>query len=148
MQDDHDLAVREFLGVVRPAVPDQDLARAVVAGRNVAVEVDVVERVILDVDREVILLGVGRDAFGHRPGHENAALLEPEIPMQAARVVLLHDEPRRLGLLARDLGARFGCLFEIAFGLVLGKFLGHSSKVRPQRLSPSSFAPPGRSLPS
>gem|GEM_PF-6285418 len=92
-------------------------------------EVDVVERVILDVDREVILLGVGRDALGHRPGNKDAVLLEPEIPMQSARVMLLYDEPRRLGLLARDLGAWFRCLFEIAFGLVLGKLLGHRSRL-------------------
>src|SRR5260370_1058634 len=91
-------------------------------------------------------IGSMRSRLGCRPGHENASLLEPEIPMQAACVVLLHDEPRRLGLLARDLGAWFGRFLEIAFGLVLGKLSGHSSKVRPQRLSPSSVAPPGRSL--
>src|SRR5260370_25355483 len=94
----------------------------------------------------MILLGVGRDAFRHRPGDKDAVLLEPEIPMQPARVVLLDDEPRRLGLLARDLGAWFGCFLEIPFGLVLGKLLGHNSKVSPQRLSASSGAPPTRSL--
>jgi hypothetical protein len=45
--------------------------------------------------------------------------------MQPARVVLLDDEPRRLGLLARDLGAWFGCFLEIALGLILRELLGH-----------------------
>ena len=44
---------------------------------------------------------------------------------QAAGVMFLHDKPRRLGLLAGNLGARFGCLFEIALGLVLGELFGH-----------------------
>jgi len=67
VEDDHDLAVGEFLRLVRSAVPDQDLSGAVVPCGNVAVKVDVIEWVILDVDREVICLGVQGHAFRDRP---------------------------------------------------------------------------------
>jgi len=128
VEDDHDLAVRPLLGLVRPVVPDRDVTRAVVAGRDVAPEVDVVERVVLDVNGEVVLLGVGGHAFGHRPRDENAIPFEPEIPVQAARVMLLHHKPRRLGRFPGNLGAGFWCLLEIALGLVLGELFGHLRK--------------------
>ena len=104
VQDDHHLAVGPLLGFVGAVVPDRDLAGAVVAGRDLAREVDVAERMVLHVDREVVLLGIGRDAFGHGPRHENAVALEPEVPVQASSVVLLNDEPERPGSLARQPG--------------------------------------------
>src|SRR5437899_3535254 len=57
-QDDHHLAVRPLFRLVGTAVPDLHRASAVLALRDLAGEVDVVERVILDVDGEVVLLGV------------------------------------------------------------------------------------------
>ena len=103
-------------------------ARAVVALRDLTGEVDVVERVVFDVDREVIFLGVRRDALGYSPRDEHAVLLEPEVPVQAAGGVLLHHEPRRLGGFAGHLGAGFWCLLEVSLGLVLGELLGHLKK--------------------
>src|SRR6202171_1830456 len=94
VEDDHDFAVGPVLDVVSAAVPDQNLARAVVAGRDVAMKVDVVERVVLHVDREVIGLRVHGNALRDRPGDEHAIVLEPEVPVQPPRVVLLDDEPR------------------------------------------------------
>jgi hypothetical protein len=44
-------------------------------------------------------------------------------------MVLLDDEPRRLGLFAGDLGARFGGVLEITLGLVLGELFGHGSRL-------------------
>src|SRR5712664_135482 len=67
VEDDHDLAVGKFLGLVGSVVPDQDLARAVVARGNVAVKVDVVERMVLDVDSQVICFRVHRDALRDCP---------------------------------------------------------------------------------
>jgi hypothetical protein len=40
-------------------------------------------------------------------------------------MVFLDDEPRRLGLLARDLGAGFWSFLEISLGLVLRELPGH-----------------------
>src|SRR5260370_20795989 len=103
------------------------MSRAIVAGRDFAPEIDVVEWMVLHVDGEMVLLGVGGHALWHGPRNQNAIALEPEIPVQAARVVLLHHEPRRPGRLAGDLGAGFGCFLEIALGLVLRELLGHVS---------------------
>jgi hypothetical protein len=51
--------------------------------------------VVLDVDREVVALGVRGDSLGNGPGHQRAVALEPEVPVEAAGVVLLDDEARR-----------------------------------------------------
>src|SRR5712691_4184301 len=134
VQRDHYLAVRPLVGLVRAAVPDLHRATAVLALWDLTREVDVVQRVVLDVDGEVVLLGVGWYALGHRPGDEHPILLESEIPVQAARGMLLHDEPRRLGDLARHLGAGFRCFLEISLGLVLSQLAGHRSRLGHGRL--------------
>ena len=81
--------------LVRAAVPDLDRARAVVPLRDLALEAPVLERMVLDVDREVLLAGLERDAFRHRPRGEDAVALEPEVVVQPPRVVPLNDEDRR-----------------------------------------------------
>ena len=63
--------------------------------RDLAVEVQVLERVVLGADREVVAARVRRDALRDRPRGQRAVVLEPQIPVQRARVVLLDDEPRR-----------------------------------------------------
>ena len=56
-------------------------------------ELEVLERVVLGAHGEVVALRVGRDAARHRPGREHAVVLEPQVPVQPPRVVLLDDEP-------------------------------------------------------
>ena len=75
------------------AVPDDDGARAVVVGRDDALEVDVVDGVVLDVHREALVGGVRRRPLRHGPRLQHAVELEPEVVVSAARGVLLHDEP-------------------------------------------------------
>src|SRR5207248_9005920 len=100
---DHHLSVRPLDRVVGPFVPDQDLPAAVLTFWDLAGELEVFERVVLHVHGEVILLWIRRDAFGDRPRNSHPVLLEPKVPVQPARVVLLDHKPRRLGLLAGDL---------------------------------------------
>jgi hypothetical protein len=83
-----------------PAIPDDDGARAVVVGRNHALEVDVVDGVVLDVDREPLVRRVRRRPLRNGPRLQHAIELEAEVVMSAPRRVLLHDEP---------LPARQGC---------------------------------------
>src|SRR6202008_435915 len=64
--------------LVRPGVPDLDGARAVVSLRNLPLEASVFQRVILDVNREMLLAGLERNALRHRPRREHAAALETE----------------------------------------------------------------------
>ncbi len=87
-------AVLLVLGRRPPAtVPDDHVAAAVLAGRDDALEVGVVERVVLHMNGEV----AGRQDRAWGPGdgptHQHTAHLEPEVVVQPAGAVALHDEP-------------------------------------------------------
>ena len=79
------------------AIPCLDRAGAVIALRYDALEIGVVERVILGPDREPLVGRIAGRAFRHRPAPQHAAIFEAEIPVQAPRCMLLHDEDRRGG---------------------------------------------------
>lgn len=53
------------------------------------------ERVVLHVHPEVVGPAVGRKALRHRPRREDAVVLEAQVPVVQAGVVLLDDEGRR-----------------------------------------------------
>ena len=78
----------------RPAalVPDDHGAAAVLALGDRALEGEVLQRMVLRVDREALLPANEARAPRHRPALENAVELQPEIVVEAARVVLLDDE--------------------------------------------------------
>ncbi len=82
------------------AVPDDDGAGAVVVGRDHALEVHVVDGVVLDVHRQPLVGRIRRRPLRHGPGLQHAVELEPKVVVSPARGVLLHDEP---------LAARQGC---------------------------------------
>src|SRR5690606_8804712 len=82
--------------VPRPGagVPDDDVAAAVLPGRDDALEVEVLHRVVLDVDREAPGGGVEGGPLGHRPAGQDAVDLEPEVVVEPGRPVPLDDEDR------------------------------------------------------
>ena len=96
--------------LVGSPVPDLDRAGAVLPGRDLALEVAVVERVILDVHRQVPLAERERDALRHRPAQEHPVPLEAEVVVEAAGGVALDDEAERVARLAspNGSGVRFG----------------------------------------
>ena len=87
------------------AVPGLHRAGAVLAVRDGALEVGIVDRVVLDMRRDVLDGGIERRALAHRPAPQHAVVLQAEVVVQAGavRLVLLHDEDRRV------LGAREPC---------------------------------------
>src|SRR6185295_1565150 len=85
------------LGLPRAPVPDDDVAGAVLLRRDDPFEVEVLDRVILDVDGHPALPGSERGSARHGPRHEDAADLEPEVVMEARRPVTLHDEAPAAG---------------------------------------------------
>ena len=95
-----DLAVEHALRGIderaeQAAVPRDHRAGAVVARRDHGLEVDVLEWVVLDLDREPLVVGIHRRLLGHRPGAQHAVDLEPEGPVHPGRVVLVnHQQPR------------------------------------------------------
>ena len=99
------------------AVPDDDLAGAVLALRDLAFEIGVVERVVLDVHRQPAHARVQAGSLGHRPTLEHLAELQAQVIMQSPGVVLLDHE--EIAGRADGLAARFGRDREVAF-LVIG----------------------------
>jgi len=101
-QDELDLAVaKPLVGVDQrlpnAAVPGRDRPGAVVALRDAALEVGVIQRVVLDMHGDSLVGRVERGAFAHRPAPQHVIVLQAEIPVQpgAVRQVLLHHEDRR-----------------------------------------------------
>ena len=82
----------------RAPVPDDHVAAAVLALGDDALEVEVLDRVVLDVHREPPRLRVERRPLRHRPAGQHAVDLEPEVVVQAAGPVALHDEPATVAL--------------------------------------------------
>ena len=80
------------------AVPYDHGAGAVVALRDDSLEVAVLERVIFDFDRQAFVGGIGGWPFWNGPGPEDAVHLEAQVPMQARRVMHVHNQQTaRLG---------------------------------------------------
>ena len=114
----------------RAAVPDIDTTRTVVAGRNVSRELRVFERMVFGLDRETLDRRIVARTFWHGPALEHAVQFEPEVVMQVARGVTLHDELERgvhLRALRRrrvriDAATRFGRGAEVALGVIVAEF--------------------------
>jgi hypothetical protein len=108
------------LGLPRAVVPHDDGAAAVLTRRDHALEVGVVERVILGPHGEPALGRREARALGHRPRPHHALVLEPEVVVHPARGVLLDDErASRTGLC--PFAAGLGGLREVAHRAVLGE---------------------------
>ncbi len=82
-------------------------------------EVEVLERVVFGPDGEAIIGRVGRDPVWDRPRRQRTIVLEPKIPVQARRVVLLDDEAAVRPGARRRLFARRLCRgAEVALGSI------------------------------
>src|SRR5690606_3349702 len=66
---------------------------------------------------------IRRRALGHRPALQHAIGLEPEIPVQPGRIVLL-DNKAIAALARRALARRLGGLLEVALLVVFGQRIG------------------------
>ncbi len=74
------------------AIPQQHRAAAVFALRNNSLELTVIERVVLDMDRQSLFSRIEARPLGHRPALQDAVELEAEIIMEPARRMLLDDK--------------------------------------------------------
>ena len=90
---DDDLARVPLLGLVGAGVPDRHRAAAVLAGRDLAGELQVLHRVVLGAHGQPDRLRVGGQALRHRPGRQHAVALQAHVPVQPAGVVFLDHEP-------------------------------------------------------
>lgn len=67
VETDNDLFVAPLLQLESALVPDRYMTAAVFARRDVALEVGVVHRMVLGLDREPVLVRVGGEVLGHGP---------------------------------------------------------------------------------
>ena len=92
---------------------------------------------IFSADCQALVGRVGARPAGHRPGFEHAIDLQPEIPMQPRRRVLLDDETAAAAFVGLGaslwLARRFTGFGEIALAIVFGQqvsgggFFAHGS---------------------
>jgi hypothetical protein len=115
VEGDLDLALLPLVQLVGALVPDRHRARAVLPLGDLAVELEVLERVILGVHGQPVVRRGGRDAVGDGPGGQHAVVLEAQVPVQAGGVVLLDDEAAAGGRWGR-LAGRLGGGFEVTLG--------------------------------
>src|SRR4051812_26397462 len=73
-------------------VPEHDGAAAILALRDGALEVPVIERVILGLDGKALVAGVKRRALGQGPGFKDAIDLKTQVIVKPCRGVLLDDK--------------------------------------------------------
>src|SRR5215207_1839512 len=104
------------IGRPRALVPDHDGAAAVLAFGDDALEVAIVERMVLGRDGQPLLAGDQARPLRHRPALQHAVELQPEVVMHAPRSMLLDD----IGVtrLRRRLAWRLWRLREVALGVV------------------------------
>ncbi len=108
-------------------VPDDDLAGAVLALRNLAFELVVGDGVVFHLDGHALDGRIVAGPFGHRPAFHGAVQLQPEIVVQPGGPVLLdHEGPRGGAGLAA--GGRFRRDVEVALLPVLRKRVGHGRR--------------------
>src|SRR5258707_15746518 len=110
-------------------IQDDNRAAAILAARDVALEVEIGDRVVLGLHRQPLLAGHQAGAAGDRPALQHAVELEPQVVVETARRMLLDDEPRALA--ASALRLRLGGAREIALLLILREgILGGSRALR------------------
>ena len=78
-------------------VPYDDFARTIIAFRQTSLEQKVVERMVLNMDREALHARILAWPLRHRPGDERRANFQSEVIVETPGPVLLDDESRSRG---------------------------------------------------
>src|SRR3984893_10912870 len=87
-------------------IPDDHRAGTIFALRNIALKIEVFDRVVLGANRKPLFTGRQAWAFGDSPTFQDPVNLEPQIVMQPARRVFLNDELSALAPDSRTGGLR------------------------------------------
>ncbi len=124
-EDGGQMALLELLGdaeapLRRPVttVPQHHRAAAVLALRDRAFKVSIIEGMVLDFDRQAPLVRIERRPPCHRPGLEHALVFEPQVVVQARGGVFLDNETQAFGRRDRRLAARLGGQGEVTLRLI------------------------------
>ena len=119
-----------LLRLPRTGVPHLHRAGAIVALGDGPLERSVIQRMVLDLDRQALDLEVAGGRLGDGPGFQHAVVLDPKVVVQARRGVPLDQVAtgRRLG---RTLAPfRLGRGRKVPLGLVGVQFAAHGRLLR------------------
>ena len=130
---------------VSSLVPNLNGSRSVIAFRDHAFELPVLEWMVFGFHGQPLVIGVQRRPLGNRPRLEDPVHFQAQVVVQAARGVSLHNKDRRGTRRRRQLllaAARgLGCLFKATF-LAIGDQrhgrVGTSRFYFPPRRGPST----------
>ena len=104
----------------RAAVPDDDVAAAVLARRDHALEVGVLDGVVLDLHGQPARSGIQGRPLRHGPAEEGPVELQAQVVVQAGGAVALDHEPETIGSNRRRRRAgRLRCAVEVPLGVVV-----------------------------
>src|SRR5205085_11892612 len=106
------------------AIPKHDGATPVFTLGDCALEVAVVERVVLDLHGQAPVTGVEGWPFRHRPGLEDPVHLQAQIVMQPGSRMLLDDKTRVFRRLDVRRTAWLSGFREVALSLIEGEVAG------------------------
>ncbi|MBB4482288.1 hypothetical protein GGE46_004901 [Rhizobium etli] len=109
------LGARSSLRLPITAIPQHDCAAAILAFRNRTFEIAIIEWMVLDLDRQALVVWIERWTLGDGPALEHAVELEPQVVVQTCRIVLLNDEAAAVALLDAPFTAGLSGLLKIAF---------------------------------
>ena len=122
-------------GFPHATVPDDDIARAIVAFRNIPFESSVIQRMVFHLYSQTFDVRVQARPFRHRPAFEGALQFEAKVIMQMAGIMLLDTElqglPRGLFL---DSAGRLRRRRKIALLLVVVQSVSHTQSSRGKRV--------------
>src|SRR3954447_6936988 len=109
--------------------PDDDVTSAVLLGRDHALEVEVLDRMVLHAHRQPPHLRVEWRTLRDGPAHEDPVHLEPQVVVQPAGPMSLHHEPGpcRSG---RDLACWLRGALEVSLATVGRQQLAHAATSR------------------
>jgi hypothetical protein len=115
-----ELGLGRFAPLRRPiaAIPELYGPTAVLALGDGPFEVAIVERMVLDLDRQPSVVGIERGPARHRPGLEHPVQLQAQVVVQPGGGMLLDDEAQTVGRRDGRHAARLQRQFEVALGLV------------------------------
>jgi len=78
-------------------VPNDDFARAIVTFGEGSLEEKVVDRVVIDTDREALYLRIFAGPLRHRPRDKNGSNFQSEVIVEASSLVFLDPESESRG---------------------------------------------------
>ncbi len=129
MEGDLDLVWLPLVLLEGPRIPDHHGPGSVLAGGDLARELEVLHGVIFRAYGQPVVGRLRGDPVGDRPRGERSVVLETEVPVKPSGVVLLDGEAGAPPCLRLPVAGRFGRGLEVTLAAVgLELLVGHRAQ--------------------